>query len=46
MEKIKAGILEATGMVGQKFIQSLEDHPWFQISELAAKELLNTFNRP
>ena len=38
MEKIKVGILGATGMVGQRFIQLLEDHPWFGISELAASE--------
>ena len=38
MEKIKVGILGATGMVGQRFIQLLEDHPWFEISELAASE--------
>jgi aspartate-semialdehyde dehydrogenase len=38
MEKIKVGILGATGMVGQRFIQSLENHPWFEISELAASE--------
>jgi len=38
MEKIKVGILGATGIVGQRFIQSLEDHPWFEISELAASE--------
>ncbi len=36
MEKIKVGILGATGMVGQRFIQLLDDHPWFEISELAA----------
>lgn len=38
MEKIKVGIFGATGMVGQRFIQLLEDHPWFEISELAASE--------
>ena len=38
MEKVKVGILGATGMVGQRFIQLLEDHPWFEISELAASE--------
>lgn len=38
MKKIKVGILGATGMVGQRFIQLLEDHPWFEISELAASE--------
>ncbi|MCD6352616.1 MAG: aspartate-semialdehyde dehydrogenase [Proteobacteria bacterium] len=38
MEKIKVGILGATGMVGQRFIQLLENHPWFEISALAASE--------
>ncbi|MBC8181387.1 aspartate-semialdehyde dehydrogenase [candidate division KSB1 bacterium] len=38
MEKIKVGILGATGTVGQRFVQLLENHPWFQISELAASE--------
>ena len=38
MEKLKVGILGATGMVGQRFIQLLEDHPWFEIGELAASE--------
>jgi aspartate-semialdehyde dehydrogenase len=38
MEKIKVGILGATGMVGQRFIQLLDGHPWFQITELAASE--------
>ena len=32
------GILGATGMVGQRFIQLLEDHPWFQITWLAASD--------
>ncbi len=38
MEKIKVGILGATGMVGQRFIQLLENHPWFEIAALAASE--------
>ena len=38
MKKIKVGILGATGMVGQRFIDLLADHPWFEISELAASE--------
>jgi aspartate-semialdehyde dehydrogenase len=38
MGKIKVGILGATGMVGQRFIQLLDRHPWFQITELAASE--------
>lgn len=36
--KIKVGILGATGSVGQKFIQLLENHPWFEISEIAASK--------
>ncbi|MDD6454965.1 MAG: aspartate-semialdehyde dehydrogenase family protein, partial [Lachnospiraceae bacterium] len=34
--KLKAGILGATGMVGQRFITLLENHPWFEIAALAA----------
>lgn len=34
--KLKAGIVGATGMVGQRFITLLADHPYFQISCLAA----------
>ncbi len=35
-KKIKVGILGATGMVGQRFVSLLENHPWFQVIELAA----------
>lgn len=35
-EKLKVGILGATGMVGQRFIALLGNHPWFQIALLAA----------
>lgn len=35
---IKVGILGATGSVGQRFIQLLDNHPWFKITELAASE--------
>ena len=38
MKKIPVGILGATGMVGQRFIQLLADHPWFQIAALAASD--------
>lgn len=38
MTKIKVGILGATGMVGQRFIQLLDGHPWFKVTELAASE--------
>ena len=36
--KIPVGILGATGSVGQKFIELLKDHPWFEIKALAASE--------
>ncbi len=34
--KYKVGILGATGMVGQRFVTILSDHPWFQITAVAA----------
>jgi aspartate-semialdehyde dehydrogenase len=34
----KIGILGATGMVGQRFIQLLEHHPWFEVTWLAASD--------
>jgi aspartate-semialdehyde dehydrogenase len=36
--KIPVGILGATGTVGQRFIQLLADHPWFEVAWLAASE--------
>ncbi|HXE90998.1 MAG TPA: aspartate-semialdehyde dehydrogenase [Terriglobales bacterium] len=36
--KIPVGILGATGTVGQRFVQLLEHHPWFQVVWLAASE--------
>ena len=36
--KIPVGILGATGVVGQRFIQLLEGHPWFEVAWLAASE--------
>ena len=36
MEKLKVGIIGATGMVGQRFIMLLADHPYFEISALVA----------
>jgi aspartate-semialdehyde dehydrogenase len=38
MERRNVGILGATGMVGQRFIQLLADHPWFNITWLAASD--------
>lgn len=37
-KKIPVGILGATGSVGQKFVELLVDHPWFEITALAASE--------
>ena len=36
--KIAVGVLGATGSVGQKFIQLLEKHPWFEVTEVVASE--------
>ncbi len=36
--KIKVGVLGATGAVGQRFVQMLEGHPWFELTELYASE--------
>ena len=38
MKKRGVGILGATGMVGQRFVQALAHHPWFEITALAASE--------
>jgi len=38
MKKIPVGILGATGAVGQRFIQLLDNHPWFEITHLYASE--------
>src|SRR5512142_2248821 len=37
-KKIPVGILGATGTVGQRFIQLLENHPWFEVTWLAASD--------
>jgi aspartate-semialdehyde dehydrogenase len=38
MKKLQIGILGATGVVGQRFIQMLEHHPWFEVAWLAASD--------
>lgn len=38
MNTVKVGILGATGMVGQRFLSLLEDHPYFRVTELVASE--------
>ena len=35
-QKLKVGILGGTGMVGQRFIALLENHPWFEVTTIAA----------
>jgi aspartate-semialdehyde dehydrogenase len=37
-KKIPIGILGATGIVGQRFVQMLENHPWFEVAWLAASD--------
>ena len=34
--KLKVGVLGATGMVGQRFVSLLADHPWFEVTAVAA----------
>ena len=36
MAKLRVGILGATGMVGQRFVSLLADHPWFEVTTVAA----------
>ena len=38
MKKLRVGILGATGTVGQRMIQLLERHPWFEVSAVAASD--------
>ena len=35
-KKLRVGVLGATGMVGQRFISLLEEHPWFEVTTVAA----------
>jgi len=38
MSKIKVAVLGATGAVGQRFVQLLENHPWFEVAALTGSE--------
>jgi aspartate-semialdehyde dehydrogenase len=38
MSKIKVAVLGATGAVGQRFVQLLEDHPWFEVTALTGSD--------
>lgn len=44
MSKLKVGIIGGTGMVGQRFISLLENHPWFEVVSIAASE--NSAGKP
>lgn len=35
-QKLKVGIVGGTGMVGQRFVQLLDQHPWFEVTVIAA----------
>ncbi len=37
-KRIPVAVLGATGSVGQRFIQLLENHPWFEVAELVASD--------
>jgi aspartate-semialdehyde dehydrogenase len=37
-KKLKVGVLGATGMVGQRFLSLLENHPWYEVTLLAASQ--------
>ncbi|MGQ9584677.1 MAG: aspartate-semialdehyde dehydrogenase [Anaerolineae bacterium] len=37
-QRVRAGILGATGAVGQRMVQMLDGHPWFQVTALAASD--------
>ena len=38
MQKLKVGVLGATGIVGQNYIRLLKNHPWFEVIDVAASE--------
>ena len=38
MDKKRVAIIGVTGSVGQEFVQSLENHPWFEVTQIAASE--------
>jgi aspartate-semialdehyde dehydrogenase len=38
MDKKRVAIIGVTGAVGQEFVQSLENHPWFEVTQIAASE--------
>ena len=41
MNKLRAGVIGATGMVGQRFLTLLDNHPYFEVTALAASARQN-----
>jgi aspartate-semialdehyde dehydrogenase len=37
-QKFRAGVIGATGIVGQRLVERLAAHPWFELTEVAASE--------
>lgn len=42
-KKYKVGIVGATGMVGQRFLTLLENHPYFEVTALAASDVRRAY---
>ena len=42
-KKLRVGVLGATGMVGQRFISLLENHPWYEVVTVAQKRAYLSF---
>jgi len=38
MDRLKAYVVGATGLVGQRYVQLLAEHPWFDLVGVAASE--------
>ena len=36
MQRYKVGVIGGTGMVGQRFVTLMENHPWFELAAIAA----------
>ena len=43
MEKLGVAVLGATGAVGQRFVQLLQDHPWFEVTELTGSSSAGSY---
>ena len=45
MKKFRVGIIGCTGMVGQRFATLLAEHPWFEVTVLAASPRSDVYKR-